>query len=82
MAHKSNREQIEILPNAVYTLRELCEILHISDATARRWIKDGKIRASRVGRAYRFLGSNLLEALNPGHMETNHTIERNQLARR
>jgi excisionase family DNA binding protein len=53
----------EIRPNAVYTIREVCQILKISDATMRRWVKDGKIRGSRVGRAYRFLGSQLLEAL-------------------
>lgn len=56
---------IEIRPNAVYTLAEVCQILRISDATARRWLKAGKLRAARVGRAYRVLGSQLLDALNP-----------------
>jgi len=55
---------IEIRPNAVYTLAEVCQILRISDATARRWLKAGKLRAARVGRAYRVLGSQLLDALN------------------
>ncbi|HZT09340.1 MAG TPA: helix-turn-helix domain-containing protein [Chloroflexota bacterium] len=54
---------IEIRPNAVYTLAEVCQILRISDATARRWLKAGKLRAARVGRAYRVLGSQLLDAL-------------------
>jgi len=56
---------LEIRPNAVYTLAEVCEILRISDATARRWLKTGKLRSARVGRAYRVLGGQLLEALNP-----------------
>jgi excisionase family DNA binding protein len=53
----------DIRPNAVYTIRDVCRILKVSDATMRRWVKDGKIRGSRVGRAYRFLGSQLLTAL-------------------
>jgi len=54
---------IEIRPNAVYTLAEVCQILRISDATARRWLKAGKLKGARVGRAYRVLGSHLLDAL-------------------
>jgi excisionase family DNA binding protein len=55
--------KLEIRPNAVYTLAEVCQILGVSDATMRRWIKTGKIHAPRVGRAYRLLGSQLLAAL-------------------
>ena len=55
--------QPEIRPNAVYTLSEVCQILKISDATVRRWLKSGQIRSAKVGRAYRILGSQLLEAL-------------------
>jgi len=53
----------EIRPNAVYTLPEICQILKISDATVRRWLKNGQIRSAKVGRAYRVLGSQLLDAL-------------------
>ena len=60
---------IEIRPNAVYTLAEVCQILRISDATERRWLKAGKLRAPRVGRAYRVLGSQLLDALNQERQE-------------
>ena len=60
---------IEIRPNAVYTLSEVCQILRISDATARRWLKTGKLRAARVGRAYRVLGSQLVDALEKGTSE-------------
>jgi len=56
---------LEIRQNAVYTLGEVCQILRISDATARRWLKTGKLRSARVGRAYRVLGGHLLDALNP-----------------
>jgi excisionase family DNA binding protein len=61
---------IEIRPNAVYTLAEVCQLLRISDATARRQLKSGMLRAARVGRAYRVLGSQLLEALGSGQDRT------------
>ena len=53
----------DIVPGAVYTLRETCQLLKISEATARRWLKAGQLRGRRIGRAYRFLGADLLAAL-------------------
>ena len=53
----------EIRPDAVYTLEEVANILHVSEATATRWIKAGKLRSARVGRMYRVLGRQLLDAL-------------------
>jgi excisionase family DNA binding protein len=53
----------EIRPDAVYTLEEVSNILHVSEATATRWIKAGKLRSARVGRMYRVLGRQLLDAL-------------------
>ncbi len=52
-----------ILPTAVYTLRDLCVLLRISDSTARRWIRERILPPRRIGRDYRFLGSDLLGAL-------------------
>ena len=66
MRDSSRDSTIEIRPNAVYTLAEVCQLLRISDATARRQLKSGMLRSARVGRAYRVLGSQLLEALNAG----------------
>lgn len=54
---------MEINPNMVYTLAEACEILRVTDITARRWIKSGKLKHAKIGRAYRFLGSQLIDAL-------------------
>jgi excisionase family DNA binding protein len=54
---------IEIQPNAVYRIRDVCEILKVSDVTLQRLVQSGEIRATRVGRVYRFLGRHLLEAL-------------------
>ncbi len=53
----------DIFPNAVYTLREACRLLKISEATARRWLKEGRFRGRKIGRDYRFLGRDLLECL-------------------
>ncbi len=56
---------IEIRPNAVYTLAEVCQIFRTSDSTVRRLLKLGILKSGRVGRSYRFLGSQLLDALYP-----------------
>lgn len=50
----------EIIPGAVYTLDEVCKLLHVGKATARRWLKEGKLPKRQVGRKYRFLGKDLL----------------------
>jgi excisionase family DNA binding protein len=53
----------ELRPGALYTLKEVCELLRISDATARRWIKQGRLRARRVGREYKVLGREVVESI-------------------
>lgn len=50
--------------DGIYTLQEACTFLRISDATARRWIKDGRLPARKIGRDYRVLGRDLLRCLN------------------
>lgn len=37
----------------ILTLQEAAQLLKISDATLRNWIKNGKIPALKEGRAYR-----------------------------
>ena len=56
-------EATEIKANAIYTLDEACKLLKIGEATARRWIKAGRLRGRRIGRSYRFLGSDLLSSV-------------------
>ena len=65
-----HHEAPEIRPHAVYTLPEACRLLQVSDATLRRWIKDGRLNVGKVGRTYRILGSQLLEALGAGSNPT------------
>ncbi len=52
-----------VSPNVVYTLQEARQFLRISEATARRWLKDGRLRGRKIGRDYRFLGRDLLDCL-------------------
>ena len=35
-------------PDAFYTLKEVRNYLRISDATARRWVKEGRLRVART----------------------------------
>ncbi len=56
----------DVTPGHVYTLRETCRILKISASTARRWMKEGRLRSRKIGRDYRFLGRDLLDCLDRG----------------
>lgn len=55
----------EIYPNAVYTTAETQTILKISDSTIKRMLKNGLIRANKVGGQYRIMGKELLRILSP-----------------
>lgn len=54
---------LSLRPGVVYTLQEACQVLRISEATARRWIKDGRLRARKIGRDYRLLSSDVEASL-------------------
>lgn len=55
----------EILPNAVYTTEEAEELLKISNSTMKRMLKNGLIKANKVGKQYRILGLELLRLVSP-----------------
>lgn len=59
-------DAVTIAADGIYTLQEACRFLRISEATARRWLKDGRLRGRKIGRDYRFLGRDLLESLDTG----------------
>lgn len=58
-------KDIEILPNAVYTTEEAEKLLKISNSTMKRMLKQGLIRANKVGKQYRILGLELLRLVSP-----------------
>lgn len=56
---EERQPQQPIEPEALYTLKEVRNYLRISDATARRWVKQGRLRARKFGRDYRVRGRDL-----------------------
>jgi len=47
----------------IYTTEQVAKKLQVSLITVRRYIKSGKLPASKVGRNYRILESDILELL-------------------
>jgi excisionase family DNA binding protein len=46
------------------TVKDIAETLKVCEATVRRWIKDGDLRAINVGRGWRVAHEDLEEFLN------------------
>ena len=55
----------EIKPNAVYTTNEAQKLLKVSNSTIKRLLKNGLIKANKVGRQYRILGKEILRLVSP-----------------
>ena len=55
----------EIRPNAIYTTTETQEILKISNSTIKRMLKNGLLKANKVGGQYRILGKEILRLVSP-----------------
>ncbi|MEI6835553.1 MAG: helix-turn-helix domain-containing protein [Candidatus Falkowbacteria bacterium] len=55
----------EIKPNAVYTTSETEKILKISNSTLKRLLKQGLLKANKVGKQYRILGLEILKLVSP-----------------
>jgi excisionase family DNA binding protein len=55
----------EIKPNTVYTPKEAEEYLKVSRSTIKRMLKNGIIKAYKVGGQYRILGSEILKLVSP-----------------
>ena len=55
----------EIKQNAVYTTSETQKLLKISESTIKRMLKNGLIKANKVGGQYRILGKEILRIVSP-----------------
>ncbi len=55
----------EIKPNEVYTTQEAQKVLKISNSTIKRLLKNGLLRANKIGKQYRIMGHELLRLLSP-----------------
>ena len=54
------------MEETMFTIQEVAEILHVSDSTIRRWIAEGKIKALKFGRQWRFKASEISQWLEHG----------------
>jgi excisionase family DNA binding protein len=52
-------------PNEIYTTRETQDILKISNSTMKRLLKNGLIKANKIGGQYRILGKEILKSVSP-----------------
>ncbi len=50
----------EIRPNEVYTTQETQELLKVSNSTMKRMLKNGLLRANKIGKQYRIMGHEIL----------------------
>lgn len=55
----------EIKPNAIYTTNETEVLLKISNSTIKRLLKNGILKANKVGKQYRILGKEILRLISP-----------------
>lgn len=55
----------EIKSDAVYTTNEVQGLLKISKSTVKRLLKNGILRANKVGGQYRILGKEILRLISP-----------------
>ena len=55
----------EIKENAVYTTAETQELLKVSNSTMKRMLKNGLIKANKVGGQYRILGKEIIGLVSP-----------------
>jgi len=55
----------EIQPNSIYTTNETKDLLKVSTSTIKRMLKNGLIKANKVGGQYRILGKEILRIVSP-----------------
>ena len=65
LIYNINMDNNEIKPNAVYTTNETQKLLKISNSTIKRMLKNGLIKANKVGGQYRILGKEILRLVSP-----------------
>ena len=55
----------EIKNNQIYTVQETEALLKISNSTIKRMLKNGLLRANKVGGQYRIMGKEILRLVSP-----------------
>lgn len=59
----SEKIKTPIMPDNVYTQKEVCELFDVEPGTVQKWRREKKIAYSREGSVILFLGSDLIEFL-------------------
>ena len=59
----------EVNENAFYTVPELSAGLNVAVSGVRSWIRLGRIKATKVGRAYMIFGKDVLDFLHAGYKD-------------
>ena len=55
----------QINPNEAYTTKEAQGFLKVSERTMKRWLKNGILRANKVGGRYRIMGREIIRVISP-----------------
>lgn len=55
----------EIRPYEVYTTQETQELLKVSNSTIKRMLKNGLLKANKIGKQYRIMGHEILRVVSP-----------------
>lgn len=55
--HVTNWDKVPILVDYGW----VCNIFNVTEPTVRRWVKEGKLKARKVGRQVRFAKEDLME---------------------
>lgn len=55
----------EINPWEVYTTHETQKLLKVSNSTIKRMLKNGLLKANKIGKQYRILGHEILRMVSP-----------------
>ncbi len=56
---------MEINENEIYTASDVQKILKLSESTTMRFLKQGLIKAAKVGKQYRVMGKELFRLVSP-----------------
>ncbi len=56
---------MEINPHEIYTTQETQKLLKVSNSTIKRMLKNGLLRANKIGKQYRILGHEILRLVSP-----------------
>lgn len=65
----------------LYTLLELSELLGVTDVTLRRYIKQGKLRAQKIGGTYHITEENLKVLVSGDSLQSKHSKQESMSAK-